>query len=141
MCPPVVAALMVVTAVVGAAGQVQAGKAQKAMADFNARSQEEASKYNADRQQDRSTRLLGTARVNINKSGLQMSGSPLDVLADSATEAELDRQAILRMGNNQAELSRMQGRQAQRAGYFGAATTLLSGAAKAGGAFGGVPGG
>lgn len=130
---------MVVTAVVGAAAQMKAGQDAKKMANFNAKQRDEAAKYNATQLQDKGTRLLGTARTNINKSGVQMSGSPLDAIADSATNIELDRQAILRQSANQSSLDRMEGRMRQQQGYFGAATTLLGGAAKAAGtgAFGG----
>lgn len=127
---------MVAAAVVGAAGQMKAGQDANKMAKFNAAQREEAAKYNANQLQERGTRMLGTARANINKSGITMSGSPLDVIADSAMNIELDRQAILRQTANQASLDRMDGRMRQQQGYFGAATTLLSGAAKAGGALG-----
>ncbi len=136
MCNPV-AAVMAVTAVVSAVGQLQAGQAQKKMANYNARIAEDTARYQAERQQDRVRRLMAGARVAINKSGVTASGSPLDVLANSAMQSELDHQAILRQGAAQAAMDRYQGSQAARAGYFGAATALLKGASSAMGAFGG----
>ncbi len=136
MCNPV-AVVMAVSAVVSAAGQMQAGQAQKKMAQYNARVAEDTARYQAERQQDKVSRLMGAARVAVNKSGIAMSGSPLDVLADSAMQSELDHQAILRQGAAQAAMDRYQGSQAARAGYFGAATALLKGASSTMGAFGG----
>jgi hypothetical protein len=127
----------VASAAMSAAGAIQAGQAQKKMAQYNARVAEDTARYQAERQQDKVQRLMGAARVAVNKSGIAMSGSPLDVLADSAMQSELDHQAILRQGKAQAAMDRYQGGQAARAGYFGAATALLSGASKAAGAFGG----
>jgi hypothetical protein len=127
----------VASAAMSAAGAIQAGQAQKKMAQYNARVAEDTARYQAERQQDKVSRLMGAARVAVNKSGIAMSGSPLDVLADSAMQSELDRQAILRQGSAQAAMDRYQGSQAARAGYFGAGTALLQGVGKAAGAFGG----
>jgi hypothetical protein len=127
----------VASAAMSAAGAIQAGQAQKKMANYNARIAEDTARYQAERQQDRVSRLMASARVAINKSGITTSGSPLDVLADSAMQSELDHQAILRQGAAQAAMDRFQGSQAARAGYFGAATALLQGVGKAAGAFGG----
>ena len=135
MCNPV-AIVMAVSAVVSAAGQMQAARAQKKMANYNARVAEDTARYQAERQQDKVSRLMAGARVAVNKSGLAMSGSPLDVLADSAMQSELDHQAILRQGAAQAGLDRTQGRAAMQAGYFGAATSLLKGASGVMGALG-----
>lgn len=137
MCNPV-AIVMAASAVMSAVGQMKAGQAQKKMSEYNARIAEDTARYQAARQQDKVGRMMAGARVAINKSGLAMSGSPLDVLADSATQAELDHQAILRGGAAQANMDRYQGRVAQQAGYFGAATSLLKGAGGVMGALGGA---
>lgn len=130
MCEPATI-IAGITAVVSAAGAIQSGNAQKKMAEYNAQVAEAQGKYNAERQQDRARRLLAQGRVNIAKSGIQVSGSPLDVLTDNAMNAELDRLAILRSADSKAAMSRMEGSAAQQAGYFGAATSLLSGAGRA----------
>lgn len=132
MCEPATI-IAGITAVVSAAGAMQAGQAQKKMAEYNAQVAENTAHYQAARQQDKVRRLMASARVAVNKSGLTMSGSPLDVIADSAVQSELDHQAILRQGASQAELDRTEGRIAQQAGYFRAATSLLSGASKVAG--------
>lgn len=44
------------------------------------------------------TRSLGTTRASIGASGLQESGSALDVLADSARQGELHKQVVQQQG-------------------------------------------
>jgi hypothetical protein len=126
-------------AVMSAIGSVQAGQAQRKMANYNARVAEDTARSQGERQQDQVRRQMASARVAIGKSGVAVSGSPLDVLADSAAQAELDHQTILRQGAAQAGMDRYKGSMASRQGYFGAATSLLSSASKmAGGlSFGG----
>lgn len=147
MCEPISAttAIMVglaaVSTAVGVAGSIQQGQAQKKMAERNAQAIEQNTKFNAARQQDRAQRMAAQGRVNIAKSGVQTSGSPLDVLADSAMQSELDHLSIIRSGDSQAALSRYEGASAAQRGYFGAATTALYGASRAMGAFGGGVGG
>jgi hypothetical protein len=131
--PMIMMAVSAATTAITAVAAIQQGQAQKKMANYNARLAEDSAHFQAGRQQDKVRRVMGAARVAVNKSGIAMSGSPLDVLADSAMQAELDRQAILRQGAAQAAMDRLGGNQAMQAGYFGAATALLSGASKAAG--------
>lgn len=125
MCNPAVIA--VASAVISAAGQMQAARAQQATANANARAAEEAAAFRADREADRARRQLAAARVTVAKAGVDASGSPLDVLADAATEAELDRLAILRQGENARALSRYDGELAVQGGYLRSASALLRG--------------
>lgn len=118
----------IASAAMSAAGQMQAASAQKKMANYNAQVAQDTANYQAARQQDKVRRLMAGARVAVNKSGLHMSGSPLNVITDSAVQSELDHQSILRRGETQADIDRMQGSAAQQAGYFRAATSLLSAA-------------
>lgn len=78
-------------------------------------------------------RDLGTLQANIAASGLQLSGSPLLVLNESLTNAQLDLAAIKRTAENEARrlesggrISIKQGRQAGQAGFINAATSLLT---------------
>lgn len=131
MCnPAIAAAAAIASTVMSAVGQIQSGQAQKKMADYNARTAEDTARYQAERQQDRVRRLMAGARVAVNKSGVTMSGSPLDVLSDSAVQAELDHQAILRQGTAQAAMDRYVGSMDESRGYLGAASALLSGASR-----------
>lgn len=80
-------------------------------------------------------RKIGAARAGYAKAGVQLDeGSPLDVLAESARTAELDRQTILYQGRVQAQgyidqgkLDRYKGNVGAIEGYMGGATALLKG--------------
>jgi hypothetical protein len=126
-------------------GAVKQGNEAKAVGEYNAalglqnaaiaRDQAQA---DAASQERHSTRVIGAMRAGYGASGVTLEGSPLDVLESSAAEAELDRQNILYRGelralgyNSGAELDRMRGSSGQQAGYFGAASSILMGGARA----------
>lgn len=112
-----------------AATQLYQGNAAAAMGEYNATVARQEARYAEATSRDRARRILGAGRAAVGASGVQLEGSPLDVLAQSAAEAEMDALAIRRSGQAQAAAYRYQGRQAQLAGYFGAAgTALLTGA-------------
>ena len=75
---------------------------------------------------------IGQLRANYGASGVAIEGSPLDLLEQSARNAELDRLTIINQGalqatayRNQAALDRSQGRSALASGGISAAGTLL----------------
>ena len=145
MAPVVIAAIAIAGAGVSAYGAIKQGQAAQAAADYNAK----VSKQNADialqqadvqaEQQRRQAKLqLGQMRANYGASGLQLEGSPMEVLEDSARQAELDNLTIKYNGklkamgfNNDATLSQFEGENAKSNSYFQAGGTLLSGAANA----------
>lgn len=137
--------IMALGTAVGVAGSIQAGKAQKAQADYNAKVAEndaiaakQKAEYDASIHREKVAKLLSTQKALYGKSGVQSSsGSPLLVQNDTVTEGELDAQAILYGGDieagrskSAASLYRMQGKQAKKASYYEAGSTLLTGAAK-----------
>lgn len=167
------AVLMAAGSVVSAIGTIQEGREQQRQANFQARqaeiqAQEEVVAGNiaatnarqaeadsevqwVDTMRER-TRLLGEQRAAVAKSGLQLTGSAVDVQRDSALEFE--RQAsrsyfsgLNVAGNYRAESGarmrsslnmratadnyRKAGKAARRASYFGAGATVLTGAARA----------
>jgi hypothetical protein len=141
---------MMASAVVGAVGAIQQGKAAKAAADFNATiNMQNAEIARADaamqaQQIGRENYLrLGAVRAAQGKSGgAAGEGSVLDVLGDVAAQGELEKQYALYQGEqrargfqNTATLDTFSGQQAQKAGYLKAGTELLSGGAKAYGAY------
>lgn len=138
--------IMAASAVVGAIGAIQQGKAAKSAADYNAA----INMQNADisrrdaamqaQQIDRQNYMrLGSIRAAQGKSGgMAGEGSVLDVLGDVAAQGELDKQYAIYQGEqkargytNTANLDTFSGKQAQKAGYLKAGTELLSGGAKA----------
>src|SRR6185369_12251552 len=66
------------------------------------------------------------ARATVGSSGVEMSGSPLDVLAESARQAELNALNIRRAGALEAQGQLIAGKNAQTASRYNAAGTLLT---------------
>ena len=142
---------------VSAYGQVQQGRAAKAEAYTQARLAEEdanAAGYagiqqgqqaerEADKIKEQRDRVLHSQIAAVSKSGLTLSGSAVDVIRDTAIEAEKEVRMAKYRGDmdsynsaqtarnyrNQASLYRMSGNNARRSAVWGATGTLLSGAA------------
>lgn len=155
--PWIIPVVMVVTAVVGAMAAIQQGKAAKAAGDYQAAVQrnnatiagqnavivrDQAAAEAAQVQRENYLRL-GSIRASQGKAGgAAGEGSVLDVLGDQAAQGELERQNVIYQGELQARshlnqqagdlasanMSQMAGKQAQKASYFRAGTTLLGGA-------------
>ena len=138
-------ALMIVGTAVTAYGQYQAGKDKQAALDYNASIEErnaqvrlEKAEYDANQKDKKTRRVIASQRVAFAAGGFTIAGTALDTLRDSATQGEMDRMAIMYGGEmdaensrNQAELNRMEGKAAARAGKYAAAGTVLSGAGSA----------
>ena len=142
--PAVMAIVSVAGTALSAYGQIQQGKAQQKWGSYNAalaeRDAETArlnAEYEAGVQCKETQKLLGRQRALYGKSGVTLEGSPLLMMAETAAEGELDALMIERGGKTRAQgyrseavLSRMKGKAAKRAGYYGAGSTLLTGAAR-----------
>lgn len=127
-----------------AVGAIQQGQAAKAAANYNAQVADNNAAMaraqaaeNARRQRIMGAKALGSIRAGYGASGVTLEGSPLDVLEESAMNAELDALSIEHAGlvkslgfQNEAALDRFGGRNAARAGYMGAASALLGGGAR-----------
>jgi hypothetical protein len=82
---------------------------------------------------------MGSIRAGYGASGVTMEGSPMEILEQSAMNAEMDRQNILYGGELKASgyestagLELMRGEHAVTSSYYNAGSALLSGAAKSG---------
>jgi hypothetical protein len=110
-----------------------AGKAQKDAYYQSAENERLASGYEATRVFDKNRRAQSAALTQVAGSGVALTGSPTEVLADNAVQTQMDIDAI-RFGsrikqNNlmtQGDLALFTGEQKQQAGYIGAATTAAS---------------
>jgi hypothetical protein len=121
------------------------GEAQGQAADYNA----QAATQNAEqtrlqaKEEERRARIagrkhLGSMRAGYGASGVQMDGSALDVLEESARNVELDALTIRHAGEvrargfeNEAVLERMRGKNARKGGMLKAAGILFSAGGKA----------
>jgi len=72
-------------------------------------------------------RMLGQTQVGISKSGVQMEGSPLMVIAENAAEAELDIQTRRWTGQMRENEFERRGKASLIGGAMGAGTSLLTG--------------
>ncbi len=117
----------------GASAQSASYKSQAAYADRQAEMTQQKGAYDANQQARQNDRQLASMRADYLNSGIALSGSAVDVLQDSATQASLDEQAI-RYGSQvqsdnyrfQAGLARSNARSAQIGGYMGALATGIN---------------
>lgn len=129
MCDPltIAASAAVIGTGMSVYGQVKAGKAAKKAADAEAASIERAARYEANSIQAAAERFRGRQVAAVAKSGRALAGSALDVMADSAIDAELDIQATLTGAKQQAAATRKAGKQARSQAYWNAAASGISG--------------
>ena len=119
--------LMAMGTAVSAMGAIQSGKADQSAANYNAQAaqQDTASKEAA--QRVNAQRQLAGIRANISKSGATSAGTPLMVLDESASNAEIDALNTRRTGIVESNIYTARGRNASTAGNLRAGTSLLSG--------------
>ena len=137
----IVAAVGVVSSLSQAQQQKSAAKYNEKLAENQAVGARQEAAAAADRQQRQSAKTIGTMQASYAASGVSTEGSPLEVLEESARNAELDRLTILWNGEgraqgyqNTAELERSRGKNAMASGYLSAAGSVVKGFAMSGGA-------
>lgn len=131
---------------ISAYGQYQQGKAQDAMAKYNAKLSEQqaeqegvVSAENARRQREMNRRRIGQIRASLAGSGISLTeGSYLDAIGQTSSELELSTLDQINQSRrrqeaylNQATMQRWQGAQARFAGKLAATSTLFKGLSKA----------
>lgn len=127
-----------VTSAVGtglsAAASASANRAQADALNRQAQMEQQAGAYERNRRARANTQALDRMRGQYLSSGIDLGGSVADVIADSATEASLDEQAILygtqvRADNYrfEASMARQAGRNAIIGGALGMAGDVLGG--------------
>ena len=128
------AALSAVGSIASGIAQSSEARRQAAYADANADLAKQQGRSEAQVIREKARRLAGQNRAAIGASGVDISGSFLDALADSDIDAELDAQTALwnskleaRNYRAQAKSVRAQGRSALIGGIFGAGTSAISG--------------
>ena len=141
-------ALGIIGGVVGAMGSIMAGQAQANANNAQAYAYErqaalerQQADFNANQQQEKAVKLISSERTSYLASGVALSGTPLDTLADTTRQSDMDVQAIRYNGEikaqnfeTQAAVFRTKAQSAQQAGFIGALSPLIKG-------FSGVAGG
>lgn len=139
------AIIAIISALVSAGTAIYSAQQRKKTAAYRARLAEEAgedvragTELELAQHRERVKSLQSRQRAAYAKAGVRMEGSPLEVLAETQAQADLD-QLIIEHGGYVSERAyqrtamweRRAGRAAQTAGYIGAGTSLLAGAYKA----------
>ena len=139
------AIIAIISALVSAGSMIYSAQQQRKTAEYRAQLAEEAgeevkagTELEVARHRERTKRLQARQRASYAKAGVLMEGSPLEVLADSAAQADLDEMIIEHGGQARASayeregmFMRQYGKSQQTAGYIKAGSSLLSGAYKA----------
>ena len=139
------AALPIIGMAFSAIGALSSGAAQNRAANYNAAAAErnatvsrQAAAADAALIGRRSRQQIGAARAAYGAAGVAIEGSPLDVLEQSAAEAEMDKLNISYKGELQAmgyddtaALSKSRAQDATTAGIFGAGKAVLIGTSDA----------
>lgn len=169
MCVDPVTAITIGTTLlsagVGAAGQIQQGQAQAQASKYNAKVAEmnatladrksrdalERGKIEEQNKRQEISQLQGRQKAAMAANGVDLTfGSPLDTMVDTATLGELDALTVRRNANREAydyevqgvnqrsgaALDRMNAKSATTGSYLAAAGTVLGGVSKAAGQYG-----
>jgi hypothetical protein len=132
MALPIFAILAATSAAVSAYGQVQAGKAQKVALKEQAKQEELAAESQELARRQELNRALAANVAALSTAGISGEGTPASLALESARQAGLSEMTIdLSERLRRASLER-QARQATQIAGIQAASTLLSGAERAG---------
>lgn len=150
MGPEALAVMSFAGTAVSALGAITGATAAKAGGEYNAMVAEnaaiatrQAAQYEEDRHRERVRSILSSQRAALGASGGGLEGSALEILGQTAADAELDALAIRYSGTveaaretSRAAASRLEGRAARSAGYLRAGGSLLTGGSKLAAALG-----
>jgi len=127
----VITAIALTGTAVSAYGQVQAGKAQEQQLKEQAKQEELAAQSQELQRRQELNRALAANVAALSTAGISGEGTPASLALESAKQAGLSEMTIdLSERLRRASLLR-QGATAKQTAYIGAASTLLSGGAKA----------
>lgn len=127
-------AMSVVSSISQASQQKQAAKYNQKVAENQAIASRQEAAANADMQRRRAAKQIGSMQASYAASGVSTEGSPLEVLEESARNAELDRLSILWGGETRAQgyeatarLEKSRGSNAMASGLLSAAGSAFKG--------------
>ena len=141
-----VAAMIAGTALT-AANQISQGVSANKMGKYNASVSEgyaaaarDQAAFDEARAREQAQRALGARRAGYANAGVTLEGTPIDVLGDAASDAEMDALSLRRRGDLEAwgRLAdaggqRTRGRAAMQSSFMDSGSTLLGGASRAAG--------
>ncbi len=127
-----------------AANQISQGVSANKMAKYNASVSEgyaaaarDQAAFDEARARQQTQRAFGARRAAYGGAGITLEGTPIDVLGDAVSDAEMDALSLRRRGDLEswgrladAGAQRTRGRAAMQSSFMDAGSTLLSGASK-----------
>lgn len=126
--------------IAGAAADRRAHSFTAQIAERNAVIARQQTQADTTMQSRRSKKAIGSMRAAYAASGVNLEGSPLDILEDSVAQAELERQNIGYNGELRAQgyevdasMSRARASNAMTTGFMKAASGILTGASSGSG--------
>lgn len=127
-------AVSAISVISSAQQQKKASEYNSAMATQQAAAANQVAAANAERQQRTARAQIGGMEAQYAASGISMEGSPIEILEQSAREAELDRMNIIYGGQAQAAgyqrtaaLESAKASNAMASGYLKAGSSILGG--------------
>jgi len=118
--------------VVSAAGAIQSSQAQAAAIEYRGEMTRRQAEYAEERQRERTKSLLSSQRTGYAKAGVSIEGTPLEVMTQTAEDAELDALAIRYGGQTAQQSARFEAGSVRTAGKYRAVSNLLTGAGQTG---------
>ena len=148
MCVPIIGALVSgIGSIMSGMAQAAGYEAQAKSQDMQAQAQRNAGSYDSARQAEKVARVTGQQITGTAAMGVDLSGSPVDVIVDSQTEGNLDKAAIrtnwqqkANISNYDAKISRMNAGQATMGGFIGALSPIVGGLGRMSSGFTGTSG-
>lgn len=108
-------------------GSLVSGFGQAASYEQNAKLARQQAQYNANQKRRETSALLSRQRAAYGASGVQVNtGSPVDFIAETAEQGEMDALMMLYGGEAEASMMQSRARQSRLGGILGAGTSLLS---------------
>lgn len=110
-------------------GDIMAGNQEAAADQYNANLALEQEQFQLKNLEHAEESTLSSQRAIYARSGVTMSGSPLDVALNTATQFEMDKQITKYNAESRANMYNYEGEVAKSRGKIKAGESLLSGAA------------
>lgn len=112
-----------------AAGQYQQSKIQQQWAEYNAAVSKYETAVETQKMRKGRLQLLSAQRARYAKAGIEFTGTPLEVMTETADQLEQEIAERRRAGEIESQMATYQGKVAKQTGAWSAGTSLLTGGA------------
>jgi len=126
------AIMMIAGVLISAYGQYESARQQEKWAEYNAALSKHEAEIETQRMEREKLKLLSRQRAAYSKAGVQLTGTPLEVMEETAKEVERDILLTRYSGAIGSKAYQARGAMARQRGMWEAGSTLLTGGARAG---------